>query len=173
MNKLSDRVRARSLFAGLVIAFMILLAAIDCGGGSPTQQPYSGELHIYNWEDYFAPDTLANFQEEFGIQVHLTTFESEHEMVAALQSDPAAYDVVVASGSDIQTLLALKLLASIDHDQIPNLANIQPEFRGVYFDSEDQYSVPYMWGTTGLAVNSRLVDAEWRLLVFALGPQEP
>ena len=159
--------RLRTWWVCTILISFTLIAVSACGDSSDKEPAYSGELHIYNWEDYFAPDTLANFQEEFGIQVHLATFESEHEMKAVLQSDPSAHDVVVASGSDIQTLRALKLLASIDQDQVPNLANIQPEFRGVYFDPQDKYSVPYMWGTTGLAVNIRLVDADvgsWSLL---------
>jgi spermidine/putrescine-binding protein len=156
---------------GGVWAFLIsaaLLAVSACGDGSSSEGPvYSGELRVYNWEDYFAPDTLSSFEEEFGVSVQLDTFESEEALLAALQSDPSARDVVVASGSTIQTLLALKLLSPIDPEQVPNLANIQPAFQGLYFDPQGRYSVPYLWGTTGLAVNTRLSDpgsGSWSIL---------
>ena len=97
----------------MAVVSVLLLTIIGCGDESPTQLTYSGELLIYNWEDYFAPDTLKNFEEEFGVAVQLTTFDSEDTMLAALQSDPSMYDLVIASGATIETLRSLRLLAPI------------------------------------------------------------
>ena len=155
----------------LCLALTVVMLALvlgACDDGKPVEdQAISGELYIYNWEDYFAPDTLSNFEEEFGVTVHLETFEVEEAILGALSSDPARYDIVVASGSIIEELLGLKLLAPINLGNVPNLENLDAAFLNLYFDSEGEYSVPYLWGTTGLAINSRLVDPDvgsWDLI---------
>lgn len=164
----SHRNYAATVSIGFVaVVSVLLLTIIGCGDESPTQLTYSGELLIHNWEDYFAPDTLKNFEEEFGVAVQLTTFDSEDTMLAALQSDPSMYDLVIASGATIETLRSLRLLAPINTENIPNLKDLEPRFHGLYYDPEDRFSVPYLWGTTGLAINSRFVDyehASWNLL---------
>lgn len=76
-----------------------------CRAGEEPAKPR--ELHIFNWEDYFAPDTLEGFEKEYGIRVVLETFGSEEEMLAGLQSQPGRYDVAVASESMVQTLRQL------------------------------------------------------------------
>ncbi len=144
--------------AGVCLALLLglgLFLPIGCGGGKSTPV---AELNVYNWEDYFAPNTLADFEKEFGIEVNLQTFSDEEEMKAAVQSDPGKYDVIFADESTIELMSDLRLLAPLDHAKIPNLTNIDPQFLNLPADPGNQFSVPYDWGTSGIAYNSRYVS---------------
>lgn len=153
----------RSTLAAIIVAFAALTAA--CGSGeSPAIE---GELHIFNWEDYFAPTTLEDFEAESGVEVFLDTFEDEEAMLSVVQSDSSKYDVVVASDSLIGEMSDLRLLAQLDLENIPNLANIDSEFLDQPWDPDNQYSVPYTWGSTGIVYNTKYIaspDESWALL---------
>jgi spermidine/putrescine transport system substrate-binding protein len=109
------------------------------------------ELRIYNWSDYIAEDTIPGFEKEFGVQVTYDTFESNEEMVAKLQAGASGYDLVVPSGYVVPVLAGSDLLAPIDRSLLSNLPNLAPLFRGLPSDPEDRYTVPWQWGTSGIA----------------------
>ncbi len=110
-----------------------------------------GELRIYNWSDYIAEDTIANFEKETGIKVTYDTYESNEELVAKLQAGASGYDLVCPSGYAVQVLLALNLLEALNTKYIPNFGNIATQFRKTTFDPSDSYTVPWQWGMTGIA----------------------
>ena len=144
---------------------MIVILAISCG--SEKNAPVTGELHIYNWDDYLAPDTLSDFEEEYGIKVTLDTFQDEQAMFSTVQSDTSRFDVIVASDSMISDMARQRLLAKIDTKAITNLENIDSEFLGQYWDPENLYSVPYTWGSTGIIYNKDYIPSpakSWSLL---------
>jgi len=149
--------------APAIVGLLFLLPA--CGSGEGTS--VGGELHVFNWEDYFAPNTLDDFESEFGIDVFLETYDYENVAVSAIQSDPSRYDVVVFSDELIAEMTDLKLLAELNLESIPNLANIDPQFLNQPWDPGNRYSVPYAWGSTGIVYNTKHVDSpkkSWSLL---------
>ncbi|MGQ9571785.1 MAG: ABC transporter substrate-binding protein [Dehalococcoidia bacterium] len=151
----------------LCLLLIMAATAIFAGCSSGSEERVSSELYIYNWEDYLAPETLASFEKEFGIRVTLDTYEDEEIMFSVIQSDPSKYDVVFPSDSLLASMVDSRLLAELDHSQIPNLANIAPQFLDPPWDRGNKYSVPYDWGTTGIIYNSRFVDEpvhSWSLL---------
>jgi spermidine/putrescine-binding protein len=126
-----------------------------CGGEREEAAPASGalepELRIYNWSDYIAEDTIPGFEREFGVRITYDTFESNEEMVAKLQAGASGYDLVVPSGYVVPVLAGSGLLAPLDRSLLPNLSNLAPLFRGLPSDPEDRYTVPWQWGTSGIA----------------------
>ena len=156
----------RVLRGALVVACVGLAglaAACGSGGGSKI----GGELHIFNWEDYFAPNTLEDFEAEFGIKVYLDTFDDEAQLLAVISSDPSRYDVFIGSDSLIGAMKELRLLAKLDHNNVPNLANIDTRFLDLPGDPDNEYSVPYDWGTTGVMYNKKCIQPEeesWAVL---------
>ena len=133
-----------------------LLAA--CGRtDAPEPSPEGGEeglgdrLHVYNWSDYIAEETIPAFEKETGIEVVYDTYESNEEMLAKLQSGASGYDVVVPSGYVVTVLRALDLLAPLDRSKLTNLGNLSPIFAGAPHDPENAFSLPYQWGITGIA----------------------
>ena len=120
------------------------VAAADLG-------PMEKELHLYNWSDYIAEDTVPNFEKEFGVKVTYDTYESNEEMVAKLQAGASGYDIVVPSGYIIPVLVATDMIMPINQKYITNAANVSPIFRKLPSDPGDKYTVPWQWGTTGVA----------------------
>jgi len=125
--------------------------ALSCGG-----RP---RLNVYNWSDYIAPDTVANFELEFGIFVRYGTFESIPEMLAKVMSGNSGWDVVFPSAEYIQPMREMGLLAPLRAAWLPNLNALDPAFRRPPWDPELSWSVPYMHGVTGIAYQSSLSPA--------------
>jgi spermidine/putrescine transport system substrate-binding protein len=114
-------------------------------------------LNVYNWSDYIAPDTIPNFEREFGIRVRYGVFESVQEMLAKVMSGNSGWDVVFPSAEYIQPMRDLGLLAELRHRWLLNLDALDPAFRRPLWDPDLRWSVPYMHGTTGIAHQRSLV----------------
>lgn len=111
-------------------------------------------LNLYNWAEYVAPDeTLPGFEDETGIRVTQDFYASNEELLARLQSGAAGYDIIVPSDYMVAIMQKSGVLQELDFEQIPNFENVGPDFRGLSYDPENLYSVPYQWGTTGLLYN--------------------
>ncbi len=150
------------------ICLIILVSFSGCiDSNEPEEQQLSAELNIFNWEDYLGETTLGDFEEEFGVKVNLYTFEDEDFMISSLETNPGIYDVVITSDSMVTEMIQTKSLAELDKDNIPNLKNINPEFLNPLYDPGNKYSVPYLWGTTGIAINTSVVTEDvtsWSIL---------
>lgn len=118
-------------------------------------------LNVYNWSDYVAPDTVANFEREFGIFVRYGTFESIPEMLAKVMSGNSGWDVVFPSAEYVQPMREMGLLARLQPDRLPNLNALEPMFRKPPWDPELDWSVPYMHGVTGIVHQSGLAVRKW------------
>ena len=118
------------------------------------------QLHIYNWSDYLAKDTIPNFEREFGVRVTYDTYESNEEMVAKLQAGASGYDIVVPSGYIIPVLAALDLIVPLTRRYLTNFNNIAPLFRNVASDPGNRLTVPWQWGTSGIAYRTDKVKGD-------------
>jgi spermidine/putrescine transport system substrate-binding protein len=132
--------------------------ADSLAAGQADLGPVEKELSIYNWSDYIAEDTVPNFEREFGIKVTYTTYESNEELVARLQSGISGYDLVVPSGYIIPVLTAGGLIAPLSRQYLTNWENLSPIFLGLPSDPGNRYGVPWQWGTTGIAYRTDRVD---------------
>jgi spermidine/putrescine-binding protein len=138
---------------------MLLQACGNQEGGAPAGNARAADdlgeignqLHIYNWSDYLAKDTIPNFEREFGVGVTYDTYESNEEMVAKLQAGASGYDIVVPSGYIIPVMAALDLIAPLTRRYLTNFNNIAPLFLNVASDPGNRYTVPWQWGTSGIA----------------------
>ncbi|MFN2399392.1 MAG: spermidine/putrescine ABC transporter substrate-binding protein [Gemmatimonadaceae bacterium] len=113
--------------------------------------PIEKELNIYNWSDYIALDTVSLFEKEFGVEVTYDTYESNEEMVAKLQAGASGYDIVVPSGYIMPVLLATGLASPLNRKYLTNWGNLAPMFVNPDFDPGNAHTVPWQWGTTGIA----------------------
>ena len=153
----------------LLIGFVILLSCLfsGCFIAHYHEPMLSDELNIFNWEDYFGETTLEDFEEIFGVKINLYTFEDEDYMISALSTNPSKYDIVIASDSTVKELIEMKQLAKLDKSHIPNIKNLDPDFLNLSFDPGNEYSIPYLWGTTGIAYNRSAVKENvksWSIL---------
>jgi spermidine/putrescine transport system substrate-binding protein len=153
---LLQRVALLGLGSGPLAA---LLSACDSGqrqgavdAAAPTALgPLEKELHIYNWSDYIAEDTVPGFEKEFGVRVTYDIYENNEEMLAKLQAGASGYDLVVPSGYVIPVMAATHLLTPLSRNYLTNWDNLAPIFQGLPSDPENTWSVPWQWGTTGIA----------------------
>ncbi|MFH1408662.1 MAG: spermidine/putrescine ABC transporter substrate-binding protein [Nanoarchaeota archaeon] len=157
----------KNTFAYLIMILCILSA---CTQNDPVSLPADEAkiaLVLYNWEDYVDKTVLDEFEEEFGIKVLLKEYEVIDEAISNIQANPQEYDVIVLTAFEIQTLQELKLLEKIDMSKIPNSNYLMDEFMNRPFDPQNSYSLPYLWGTTGLAIDTDVVPEDtdsWSVL---------
>lgn len=102
-------------------------------------------LNVFNWSEYLPQSVIDKFEETYNVKVNYSTFSSNEEMLAKLMAGGGKYDVAVASDFMVEILKKQKLVQELDKSALPNLKNIGPQFLGLPFDSENKYSVPYMW----------------------------
>ncbi len=146
--------------ANLMAPALLLLAA--CAPAAPAGGPKttSTELNLYAWSEYVPQQLLDDFTAQHGIKVNYDTYSSNEEMLAKLQAGASGYDVVIPSDYMVVVMQKLGLLDSLDHAQLTNLGNIDPQYLNQYYDPGNKYTVPYMWGTTALAYNKANVPFE-------------
>ena len=113
-------------------------------------------LNIFNWSDYVAPDTISNFEREFGLRVRYGTYESIPEMLAKVMSGNSGWDVIFPSAEYIQPMRDMGLLAPMRHDWLPNLSALEDQFQRPPWDPNLDWCVPYMHGVTGIVYQTNL-----------------
>jgi spermidine/putrescine-binding protein len=111
------------------------------------------ELHVFNWDDYFAPDTLSTFEEEVGCRVTYDKYASDQDLMAKLLAGGSGYDVCFPSDEMVPALIEKGLLEPLDLTKLNNWGNVAPDRLGLGFDKDNRYTLPYLWGTTGIAYN--------------------
>jgi len=131
-------------------------------------------LNVYNWGEYISNgadgsmDVNAEFEALTGIQVNYTNYPSNEDLYAKLKSGATNYDIIIPSDYMISRLIAEDMLEKIDLSNIPNYRFIMDTMKNQAHDPENEYSVPYTWGTVGIIYNTKYVDAEdvksWNVL---------
>ncbi|HBE9081002.1 spermidine/putrescine ABC transporter substrate-binding protein PotF [Serratia fonticola] len=118
-------------------------------------------LHIYNWSDYIAPDTLAKFQKETGIKVVYDVFDSNEVLEGKLMAGSTGYDLVVPSSNFLERQSKAGIFEALDKSKIPNYKNLDPEMLQLvaHNDKDNKYGIPYMMVTTGIGYNVDKVKA--------------
>ncbi|MBV8494922.1 MAG: extracellular solute-binding protein, partial [Alphaproteobacteria bacterium] len=118
-------------------------------------------LHVYNWSDYIAPDTIANFTKETGIEVTYDVYDGNEVLEAKLLAGHSGYDVVVPSASPYMARqIAAGAYHALDKTKLPNLKNLDPEIMALAAtaDPGNAHGVPYLWSVTGIGYNEALLD---------------
>ncbi|WP_406667854.1 extracellular solute-binding protein [Gallaecimonas sp. GXIMD1310] len=117
------------------------------------------QLNLYTWSEYIPQDVLNQFTKETGIEVNVTTYESNEAMFAKLKlTHGKGYDVVVPSTYYISMMAKDGLLQKLDKSALSNFKNLDPSLLNKSYDPANQYSVPYFWGSTAIGVNADVID---------------
>jgi len=143
--------------AGASAALGLRNSYVFSDSGKPLGQ-LSKKLYVYNWSYYVAEDTIPRFEKEFGVKVVYDNYSSNEELIAKLQAGATGYDLIFPSGYVIETMRVMGLLEELDLSNIPNLKNIEKRFINLHFDPNNKYSIPYLWGTTGIGYSAEKVN---------------
>ena len=149
-----------------IVMVLVLAAGVFAGCGSKNTLT----LNVYNWGEYISDgsegsfDTVREFEnwyeETYGqkVTVNYSTFASNEDMYSKIASGAVSYDVIVPSDYMIARMAQEGLLLPLDFDNIPNYSQIDETFRGLYYDPENLYSVPYTYGIVGVIYDANVVD---------------
>lgn len=119
-----------------------------------------GELQLYNWGNYTSPELLAKFEAETGIKVTVTDYDSNDVALAKVEAGGSGFDLVVPSANYVQIWVDKGLIVPLDLSKLPNHANIAPEWQDVPWDPGRAYTIPWQWGSTGIAVNTKVYSGD-------------
>ncbi len=118
--------------------------------------PVGKVVNLAIWSNYTSPELLQDFQKRTGIQVQISNYSSNEELLAKLQAGASGYDVAMPSDYMVYAMTKLGLLKALDFKKLSNFKSIQAKFLKKNYDPKSEYSVPYDWGTTGIAINRTL-----------------
>lgn len=173
----------------LLICFILLLSA-SCGVSEDeetevmslsvsdteyyTQLQGKGiSINVYNWGEYISDgsdgmlDVNAEFTRLTGIDVNYSTYATNEELYAKLKGGGASYDIIIPSDYMISRMIKENMLQKLDLENIPNLSNISDNFINPEYDPNNEYSVPYTWGTVGIIYDKTAIDEQnfgWEIL---------
>lgn len=129
---------------------------------SPKTASVGKEVRLGIWSNYVTPETLASFEQKTGMKVLVSNYSSNEELLAKMQAGGSGFDVVVPSDYMVSSMIKLNLLKKLDVTQVPSAAQLDARFMHQNFDPKNEYSLPFDWGTTGIAVNRKLYQGEIR-----------
>jgi spermidine/putrescine transport system substrate-binding protein len=141
----------------LAISSILLFINAELNEGSKSGK---GTITVYNWGEYIDPDLIKQFEEETGIKVIYETFDSNEGMMGKIEQGGTAYDITAPSEYMVEMMAEKNLLLPIDYTKVPNIKHVDPYFLDLPFDPDNQYSVPYFWGTVGIAFNPTLLEGQ-------------
>lgn len=111
-------------------------------------------VNAYVWSGYLPDDVIRDFTKETGIRINLSEYDTNETMYAKLKSSPkAGYDVIIPSSYFVERMSKQGMLHEFDKNKLPNFKNLNPLFLHKPFDPNNDYSVPYLWGATGIVIN--------------------
>ena len=133
-------------------------------------------INVYNWGEYISTgsdegtlNVNAEFTELTGIKVNYTNYATNEELYAKLKGGGTTYDVIIPSDYMISKMIKEEMIQKLDMDNIPNFKYIMENFRNQPYDPQNEYTVPYTWGTVGIIYDSTMIDMfpediDWDLL---------
>ncbi|MBM9486661.1 polyamine ABC transporter substrate-binding protein [Pseudomonas sp. ICBG1301] len=138
-----------------------LLALSLMGAMAGAAQADDKVLHVYNWSDYIAPDTIANFEKESGIKVVYDVFDSNETLEAKLLAGKSGYDIVVPSNNFLAKQIKAGVYQELDKSKLSNYGNLNKSLLKAVSvsDPDNKHAFPYMWGSIGIGYNPEKVKA--------------
>ncbi|MEI2383674.1 extracellular solute-binding protein [Breoghania sp. JC706] len=149
----------------LLIAAGALLAATGLAHAE-------GELNIFNWGDYTNPDLIKKFEEKFDVKVTVTDYDSNTTALTKVSAGGHGFDIVVPSANYVPIFVEQGLLLEARPDQMENFKNVSKRWRDVPWDPGRHYTVPWQWGTTGVAVNKTAYSGNVNTSAIFMDPPE-
>ena len=148
--------KVRAALLGVTAVFLLLVVPVLARAWPAGRMVR--QLNLYTWSTYISPRLVNGFEREFHCKVNYDLYDSNEALLAKLQAGNVDYDLVVPSDYMVEILIRQGLLARLEKSRLPTAwANTDRRFLGLPFDPQNDYSVPYVWGTTGFAYRADLV----------------
>ncbi len=155
MKRKERLVKVKKFLALALVVAMASLLLAGCGGEKKET------LKVFNWGEYIADGVIEDFEKEYNCRVIYETFDSNEAMMAKVQnSGSSSYDVVFPSEYTVSKMIALDMLHEINYENVPNASYINEAYKGLSYDPENKYSIPYMMNTLAILYNTEMVEEE-------------
>lgn len=165
-------------FMLFLCSLMFMLSLSLSASAYENEEWYKGSegttINVFNWGEYISDtyedgliDVNSEFEKLTGIKVNYVTYESNEDLYPKIKNGGASYDIIIPSDYMIERMISEEMLLPIDVESIPNYKYISDDYKGMYFDPEDEYSVPYNVGMVGLIYNTKMVTEKptsWRVM---------
>lgn len=157
---------------GLVLALAIAVGGMLWLRGSGENEP----LRMLTWSNYYPDEMLADFTKQTGIKLELSYMSSNEELFAKLKAGATGFDLIQPSDYMVRRMSGLGMLKQLDHSLLTHLTHIDDYYRTMPYDTGLKFSVPFTWGTTGIAVNTEKVKVpaeglSWKFLFESADPK--
>ena len=131
----------------------------SAAASAPTTSQGGKVVNVYNWTEYISDQVLKDFTTETGIDVIYSTFDSNEAMYAKLKlmNGSGEYDVAFPGTDFVDKMRKEGMLEPLDHAKLTNFGNLGKTFLHAPFDPENKFSIPYLWGSSGIAVNTKRI----------------
>ncbi len=129
-----------------------------------------GELNIYNWGDYTSPELIKKFEEAHKVKVTITDYDSNDTALAKVRAGGHGFDIVVPSANYVQIWIMEGLLLEARPDQMENFKNVDEKWVNVDWDPGRRFTVPWLWGVTGIGVNKKVYSGDINTSAIFLDP---
>ena len=153
---------------GLAVA----LAAGVALGGLGAEARAAGELNIYNWGDYTSPELIEKFEQAFDVDVTLSDYDSNDTALAKVRAGGHGFDMAVPSANYVSIWIEEGLFQDVGTADMENVGNIAERWRDVEWDPGRRYTVPWLWGLTGIVVDTSVYDGDIDTSAIFLDPPE-
>jgi spermidine/putrescine transport system substrate-binding protein len=163
-------VSKKSVLLVIILIFItgVLFFTLSCKKTAILPEPENKTVTLYNWKEFTELSILRDFEKDTGIKVILCEYETMPMMIAEVHSNPGRYDVIMMDGNIVPVMKDLKLIEELDFQKLPDYKNVKEELRKKpFYDHQGIYSVPHLWGTTGLVYNTNYVKGtvdSWKVL---------
>ncbi|MGN0448288.1 MAG: PotD/PotF family extracellular solute-binding protein [Acutalibacteraceae bacterium] len=167
----------KKLFLAFTVAFLMLMFGVNASAYENEEfyKGYEGTvINVFNWGEYISDtyedgmiDVNAEFEKLTGIKVNYVTYESNEDMYPKIKNGGASYDIIIPSDYMIERMINEDMLLTVDVESLPNYKYISDEYKNMYYDPENKYSVPYNVGMVGLIYNTKMVEeapTSWKAL---------
>ena len=161
MKKITALTLACVMALGLFLSGCAMEEPVESGDPGSTNSSGTGEkreVNVCSWGEYIDESLITKFEEETGIEVNYFFAPSNEELYSRLETGGVNYDVIVPSDYMIARLITEDRLQKLDYSLIPNYEKIDDQYKNLSFDPDNEYSVPYTWGTLGIIYNTTMVD---------------
>ena len=152
----------------LVAAVLLLAVPLSAQNADEADAPqiewtcpegFAGQtLSVYNWSTYIGENTIADFEALCDVTDIYDVYDSNEALIARLRQGNPGYDVAMPSDYAVAIMIRDGLIQPIDLERVPNFANVAERWTGLFYDPDNEYSVPYLWGTFGVAYNVNRVE---------------
>lgn len=146
--------------AAAILAVSFLLLFVNDQLANKHGSKGADTITVYNWGEYIDPDLIKQFEQQEGMKVIYETFDSNEGMMGKIEQGGTSYDITMPSEYAVQMMEERDLLLPLDFSKVPNVKHLDPYFMDLPFDPKNMYSLPYFWGTVGIAFNPSLLKGQ-------------